>query len=244
RAIGLRDHDARRARGICDFLQQQSSQRSGHVRFRRCNRRRDGGDAWRAALEKEKVKRMEIVTIFGSSRPVAGDAHYAEALALGAALAAKGLAVCSGGYGGVMEAVSRGAKESGGRTLAVTAEFFKARANRWVEEEIRVRTWQERLFELVERGHGYVVPRRDGNAGGACGGLGNAEQGRHEAKAAGGAGRFLATNHRARARSGTGSRVALGRARRTAGASGELTLGGSGLSRRAFSDARSARERF
>jgi hypothetical protein len=100
---------------------------------------------------------MEIVTVFGSSRPLAGDAHYAEALALGAALAAKGLAVCSGGYGGVMEAVSRGAKESGGRTLAVTAEFFKSRANPWVEEEIRVRTWQERLFELVERGQGYVA---------------------------------------------------------------------------------------
>jgi predicted Rossmann-fold nucleotide-binding protein len=26
-----------------------------------------------------------------------------------------------------------------------------------VEEEIRVRTWQERLFELIERGHGYVA---------------------------------------------------------------------------------------
>jgi uncharacterized protein (TIGR00730 family) len=100
---------------------------------------------------------MEIVTVFGSSRPVAGDAHYTEAQLLGAALAAKGLAVCSGGYGGVMEAVSRGAKEGGGRTLGVTAEFFKLRANRWVEEEIRVRTWQERLFELIERGHGYVA---------------------------------------------------------------------------------------
>lgn len=100
---------------------------------------------------------MEVVTVFGSSRPVAGDAHYVEALELGAALAAKGLAVCSGGYGGVMEAVSRGAKENGGRTLAVTAEFFKSSVNQWVEEEIRVRTWQERLFKLVERGHGYVA---------------------------------------------------------------------------------------
>ena len=88
---------------------------------------------------------------------MAGDEHYAEALALGASLAAKGLAVCSGGYGGVMEAASRGAKERGGHTLAVTAEFFKSRANQWVEEEIRVRTWQERLFELIERGHGYVA---------------------------------------------------------------------------------------
>ena len=102
-------------------------------------------------------RQQKIVTVFGSSRPHAGDAHYAEAQQLGAALAAKGLIVCSGGYGGVMEAVSRGAKEAGGRTLAVTAQFFKVRANRWIDEEIRVKTWQERLFELIKRGRGYVA---------------------------------------------------------------------------------------
>jgi uncharacterized protein (TIGR00730 family) len=99
----------------------------------------------------------ETITVFGSSRPREGEAPYREARALGAALAAKGFLVCTGGYGGTMEAVSRGAKEAGGRTLAVTAEFFGSRANRWVDEEFRVRTWQERLFELVERGHGYVA---------------------------------------------------------------------------------------
>jgi len=56
-----------------------------------------------------------------------------------------------------MEAVSRGAKEAGGRTLAVTSAFFKSRANKWVDEEIKVKTWQDRLFELVKRGHGYVA---------------------------------------------------------------------------------------
>ena len=101
--------------------------------------------------------RTRIVTVFGSSRPRAGDAQYAAAQALGAELAGKGFVVCSGGYGGVMEAVSRGAKEAGGRTLGITAKFFTARANNWVDEEIRVKTWQERLFELVKRGHGYVV---------------------------------------------------------------------------------------
>lgn len=101
----------------------------------------------------------KIVTVFGSSRPREGDAEYATARCLGAQLAAKGFAICSGGYGGVMEGVSRGAKEAGGRTLAVTAKFFRARANRWVDEEIRVNTWQERLFELVKRGGGYVVCR-------------------------------------------------------------------------------------
>jgi uncharacterized protein (TIGR00730 family) len=101
--------------------------------------------------------RPRIVTVFGSSRPLAGDAQYAAAQALGAELAGKGFVVCSGGYGGVMEAVSCGAKEAGGSTLGITAKFFKARANKWVDEEIRVKTWQERLFELVKRGHGYVA---------------------------------------------------------------------------------------
>jgi len=100
-----------------------------------------------------------IVTVFGSSRPREGDGQYAAAQTLGAELAARGFVVCSGGYGGVMEAVSRGAKDAGGKTLAVTAKFFRARANRWVDEEIRVNTWQERLFELVKRGHGYVTCR-------------------------------------------------------------------------------------
>jgi predicted Rossmann-fold nucleotide-binding protein len=56
-----------------------------------------------------------------------------------------------------MEAVSRGAKGAGGKTLAVTAKFFRAHANKWVDEEIRVDTWQDRLFELIRRGHAYVV---------------------------------------------------------------------------------------
>ena len=56
-----------------------------------------------------------------------------------------------------MEAVSLGAKKAGGRTLAITAEFFKRGANKWVDEEVKVKTWQKRLFELVERGHGYVA---------------------------------------------------------------------------------------
>jgi uncharacterized protein (TIGR00730 family) len=99
----------------------------------------------------------KVITVFGSSRPRPGHAHYSEAQELGAQLAAKGFAVCSGGYAGVMEAVSRGAKEAGGRTLAVTAKFFRAQANQWVDEEIRVDTWQERLFELINRGNGFVV---------------------------------------------------------------------------------------
>jgi uncharacterized protein (TIGR00725 family) len=98
-----------------------------------------------------------IITVFGSSRPKEGDTEYEQARELGWALAAKEFIVCTGGYGGVMEAVSRGAKDAGGRTIGITAKFFNAQANRWVDQEICVDTWQSRLFELVRRGRGYVA---------------------------------------------------------------------------------------
>jgi len=56
-----------------------------------------------------------------------------------------------------MEAVSRGAHDEGGRAIGVTARFFKVTANKWLSEEIRVKTWQNRLFELIDRGDAYVV---------------------------------------------------------------------------------------
>lgn len=104
-----------------------------------------------------RAKHNPFITVFGSSRPAEGHARYEEARSLGRALAAAGFTVCSGGYGGVMEAVSRGAKEAGGSTLGVTASSFSSRANRWVDQEVRVATWEERLFELVRRGDGYVA---------------------------------------------------------------------------------------
>jgi uncharacterized protein (TIGR00730 family) len=98
-----------------------------------------------------------IVTVFGSSRPRAGEPDYEEALVLGRELAGRGFQVCSGGYAGVMEAVSRGAKEAGGHTIAITSTFFRTRANPWVDEEHVASTWQERLFELIRFGQGYVA---------------------------------------------------------------------------------------
>ena len=113
-----------------------------------------------AAQPNARIKAMKeerIVTVFGSSRPQENDAEYEDARELGRALATSGFSVCSGGYGGVMAAVSRGAKERGGKTYGVTAEFFSARANAWVDAEVRVATWQERLFELIRMAHGFVA---------------------------------------------------------------------------------------
>src|SRR5258707_11122780 len=99
-----------------------------------------------------------IVTVFGSSRPHEGDADYEEARVLGRALARHGFSICSGGYGGVMEAVSRGAKEASGKTYGVTADFFKnAKLNAWIDLEVRMKSWEERLFELIRRADAFVA---------------------------------------------------------------------------------------
>ena len=115
--------------------------------------------AARANARIDAMNEERIVTVFGSSRPRESDAEYEEARELGRMLAVSGFSVCSGGYGGVMAAVSRGAKEGGGKTYGVTAEFFGASANSWIDEEVRVGTWQERLFELIRMAHGFVACR-------------------------------------------------------------------------------------
>jgi uncharacterized protein (TIGR00725 family) len=98
-----------------------------------------------------------IITVFGSSRSVESDADYREARKLGRLLAERGFAVCSGAYGGVMEAVSRGAKDAKGKTYGVTAEFFSRKANQWIDVEVRLKTWEERLFELIRLADGFVA---------------------------------------------------------------------------------------
>ena len=103
------------------------------------------------------MHKEKIITVFGSSRPRERDVDYAEARALGKELAQYGFAVCCGGYAGVMEAVARGAKEAGGKTYGVTAEFFVGHANEWIDVEVRKKTWQERLFSLIELADGFVA---------------------------------------------------------------------------------------
>ena len=103
------------------------------------------------------MEQSRVITVFGSGRPKEGDAEYEAARELGMKLASAGFAVCTGGYGGVMEAVSRGAREAGSLAIGVTANFFARSANPWIDEEVRVERWQDRLFTLIERGDGFIV---------------------------------------------------------------------------------------
>lgn len=98
-----------------------------------------------------------VITIFGSSRPLPGSEEYQTAFDTGRSLAHHGFTICNGGYGGTMEAASKGAREAGGSTIGVTSAVFSRIPNSWVEQEIRTETMVGRLLKLVELGEGYVV---------------------------------------------------------------------------------------
>jgi uncharacterized protein (TIGR00730 family) len=98
------------------------------------------------------------IAVFGSSEPQPGEELYEQAYRLGELLAASGYRVINGGYGGVMEAASRGAREAGGQTLGVACSIFSwRRPNPFLTEVIEAPDLFARTRELVQRARGFVV---------------------------------------------------------------------------------------
>ncbi len=103
---------------------------------------------------------QKAVTVFGGRHPVVGDPEYAEAVELGSLLAGANYAVMSGGYSGVMEAVSRGASKAGGTTIGVTMEIFgDLPPNPFLTREVRARNFFERLEILTAHASGFIAMR-------------------------------------------------------------------------------------
>jgi uncharacterized protein (TIGR00725 family) len=93
-----------------------------------------------------------IVAVFGASSAAPGDDWFTAGERCGRLLAVAGFTVATGGYGGVMEAVSRGAAAAGAHVIGVTApSVFPDRpgANDHVAEERRAASLTERIHELV-----------------------------------------------------------------------------------------------
>jgi uncharacterized protein (TIGR00730 family) len=101
------------------------------------------------------------VTVFGGARVALDSEEYVAARELGRALAERGLTVVTGGYNGVMEAVSRGAKEIGGHVIGVTVDIvarnFEVKPNAYLDQEVKTAALLERIDKLIELGAGYVV---------------------------------------------------------------------------------------
>ena len=100
-----------------------------------------------------------LVAVYGSSTLKEGDEAWRLSLDLGRELARGGADVMTGGYGGAMEACSRGCHEAGGHVVGVTVELFEPRgpANRWVAERVHTPDLYERLRHIVERADAFIV---------------------------------------------------------------------------------------
>jgi uncharacterized protein (TIGR00725 family) len=101
----------------------------------------------------------KIITIFGGSKCREDSIEYQEAKALGSRLAEAGFTICTGGYLGIMEAASRGAREKGGRVLGIVMNQFKSEPNRYLTDKVASDHFYDRLQNLITRSVGFVAFR-------------------------------------------------------------------------------------
>jgi uncharacterized protein (TIGR00725 family) len=88
--------------------------------------------------------------VFGSARLTPEDPRYEEARQVGERLARAGYAIATGGYGGLMEAVSHGASRAGGHVVGVPMRSWSWQApNRWISET----RWAEDIFQRLRAFH-------------------------------------------------------------------------------------------
>ncbi len=95
------------------------------------------------------ARRRLRIGVLGSARIGPGDVRHAAAISLGRVLARAGYDVVTGGYGGLMAAVSQGAAEAGGHVVGLTmAAWTELAPNRWVTETAPAEDWFDRLRGL------------------------------------------------------------------------------------------------
>ena len=123
-------------------------------------------DAWRVLrFVSEFVEGFDVladvgtaVTCFGSARVGREDPLYAQGMAVGSALAARGVAVITGGGPGLMEAINRGCMEAGGVSVGCNIELPDEQAlNDWVEIGIEFRHFFVRKTMFVKYACGFVI---------------------------------------------------------------------------------------
>lgn len=107
----------------------------------------------------QNTSEEKIVTIFGGSKCNEGSPEYNLAKEVGERLAEAGFTICTGGYLGVMEAASRGAREKGGRVLGIVLNQFKSEPNRFLTDKVATDHFYERLQNLIQRSVGFIAIR-------------------------------------------------------------------------------------
>jgi uncharacterized protein (TIGR00730 family) len=99
----------------------------------------------------------KTVTVFGSSQPRDGQVEFETAYNLGSLLARNNFNVCTGGFQGIMNAVSKGAVENNAEATGVTVDLWSASPSKYLTKEIKCKSLFERISKLIELGDAYVI---------------------------------------------------------------------------------------
>jgi uncharacterized protein (TIGR00730 family) len=99
----------------------------------------------------------KTITVFGSSQPKEGEEEFETAYKLGALLAENNFDVCTGGFQGIMNAVSKGSVEKGGEATGITVDLWNSLPSKYLTREIKCTTLFERISKLVELGDAYII---------------------------------------------------------------------------------------
>ncbi len=98
------------------------------------------------------------VSVFGSARASDQDPRYGAARAVARALAEAGLAVVTGGGGGLMEAANRGAQEGRGRSVGLNIELpHEQQPNPYTDLGLRFHYFFVRKLMFVRYACAFVV---------------------------------------------------------------------------------------
>ncbi len=100
----------------------------------------------------------KYATTFGGSEFTSGSPEYQDSYRIGMFLAQCGYTVKCGGYYGLMEAVSKGAKDAGGECIGITnASFDPKAANAFISSERKACDLFERLRWLIQDSELFVI---------------------------------------------------------------------------------------
>ena len=103
---------------------------------------------------------IKRVCVFGSYKDLSKK-EKENIVKLGRLLAKKGFEIISGGFGGTMEDISKGAKEVGGKTIGVTYYKWKDKSykgpNKYIDEEIKTKDIFERIDVMMKNSDAFVV---------------------------------------------------------------------------------------
>lgn len=97
------------------------------------------------------------ITVFGSGTAEENSPDYKMAEKFGEIVAKNGWELINGGYYGVMEAVSRGAANFGGKSVGFIWKGYQRNPNNYLSDIVECEDYLHRLRKLVESSDVYVI---------------------------------------------------------------------------------------